>query len=204
MKIIGALIVAIVLALAAYLIYQSAAPRTGVNTGEPTTSEDVSRPYTSARYGLSFSYPDTYQLTEFDAPGSALREHHVITLIPKKDLPVPQGGEGPPAITIDIYQNNLDKHTTEGWIRGTSESNFKLSSEGRLASTSLDGQAALSYRWSGLYEGTTVAIAQPNWVYAFTVTYLAPGDDIVQDFVNVRNSVRLTPGVTPGSTTTTP
>ena len=154
--------------------------------------EETSVPtYTSEKYGISFTYPSTYQLSEREAPGSALREHHTITLMRTVDLPAPEGGEGPPAISIDIYQNNLDKQTTEGWIRGSSNSNFKLSPEGRLASTTIDGKPALSYRWSGLYEGTTIALAQPDWIYAFTVTYLEPGADIVQDFVTVRDSVRI-------------
>ena len=146
--------------------------------------------YSNATYGLSFSYPDTYNLTETDAPGSGMRIHHVITLIRKEDLPLPVDGEGPPAITIDIYQNNLDSQTTEGCIRNTSASNFKLS-EGTLASTTIDNLPALSYRWSGLYEGTTIVLARARWVYAFTVTYLEMGAPIVQDFVAIQDSVRL-------------
>lgn len=148
--------------------------------------------YTNPKYGLSFSYPENYQLTEHDAEGSAQREHHVIVLMRTEDLPLPEAGEGPPSITIEMFQNNLDSQTTEGWIRGSSASNFKLG-EGRLSEISLDGKPALSYRWSGLYEGTTVAIAQPRWIYAFSVTYLEPGADIVQDFVTVRDSVKITP-----------
>ncbi|OHA27461.1 MAG: hypothetical protein A3C06_03390 [Candidatus Taylorbacteria bacterium RIFCSPHIGHO2_02_FULL_46_13] len=141
-------------------------------------------------YGISFSYPDSYVLSEMDAPGSGERAHHVIVLIRREDSPLPVDGEGPPAITIDVYQNNLDNQTTEGWIRNTSQSNFKLS-EGRLASTTIGGLPALSYRWSGLYEGTTIALAQTNWVYVFSVTYLEMGAPIVQDFVAIRDSVKI-------------
>jgi hypothetical protein len=125
-----------------------------------------------------------------DAPGSEMRKHHVITLMRKEDLPLPERGEGPPAITIDIYQNNLDKQTTEGWIRNSRESNFKLG-EGRLASTTISGFPALSYRWSGLYEGSTIVLAEPNLIYAFTVTYLEMGAPIVQDFVALREGVQI-------------
>ncbi len=144
--------------------------------------------YTNATYGISFVYPKAYVLSEIDVPGE--RKHHVIVLTRKEDLPLPANGEGPPAITIDIFQNDIDKHTTESWIRNTSSSNFKLG-EGRLASTTISGMPALSYRWSGLYEGTTIALAQPNWVYAFSVTYFEMGATIVQDFVAVRDSVRV-------------
>jgi hypothetical protein len=147
--------------------------------------------YGSDRYGLSFEYPATYRLQESDSP-SGERLRHTITLTRAADLPLPEAGEGPPTITIDLYQNDRDAYTTERWIRDSSSSNFKLGAE-RLATTTISGSEALSYRWSGLYEGTTIAIARPAWVYAFTVTYMQPGDDIVQDFVRVRDSVRLAP-----------
>ncbi len=146
--------------------------------------------YSNATYGLSFLYPDRYVFSEMDIPGGAMREHHVITLMRKEDLPLPTDGEGPPTITINIYQNNLDNQTTEGWIRNTNESNFKLS-EGKFSSTTISTLDALSYRWSGLYEGTTIVHAQSNWVYTFTVTYLEMGAPIVQDFVAIRDSVRI-------------
>lgn len=148
--------------------------------------------YTSETYGLSFAYPSSYVLSEMDAEGSGMRLHHIITLMRKADLPLPVNGEGPPSITIEVYQNNLDEQTTEEWIKNTSASNFKLG-EGRLASTTISGLPALSYRWSGLYEGTTIALAQEHWVYALTVTYLEMGAPIIQDFVVIRDSVRISP-----------
>lgn len=147
--------------------------------------------YTSEKYGISFSYPDDYVLSEQTMPGGGEREHHSITIIHKNNLPVPTDGEGPPAITIDIYQNNLDKLSTESWIRNTPASNFKLSSEQRLSSLTIAGKPALSYRWSGLYEGTTIVLADDMWIYALSVTYLSPGDDIIQDFVSLRESIRM-------------
>lgn len=155
--------------------------------GETEQSQRLT--FTSDKYGISFSYPATYELSEINT-GSGQREQHSIVLQRSVDLPAPEGGEGPPSITIDIYQNDLDSQTTEDWIRNTSQSNFKLG-DMTLRPTTIDGKAALSYRWSGLYEGTTIAIAQPDWVYAFNVMYLEMGDDIVQDFVAVRESVRL-------------
>lgn len=146
--------------------------------------------YSNAAYGLSFSYPETYVLSEIDAPGSGMRVRHSITLLRKEDLPLPEGGEGPPAITIEAFQNDLDKQTTEGWIKNTSASSYKLS-EGTLAATTVNGLPALSYRWSGLYEGTTIALAMPNWIYVFTVTYLEMGAPIVQDFVAIRDNLRI-------------
>lgn len=149
------------------------------------------RTYSSAEYGISFSYPSRYLLAEHDSLGSALRKHHAITLLRREDLPLPENGEGPPAITIDIYQNNLDKQTTEQWIRNSSASNFKLGS-GLLTRTTVSGLPALSYNWSGLYEGTTVAVAEPNWIYAISGTYMDANSPIVRDFKALTESVRIT------------
>lgn len=187
--------VALAVALAAglYFVFTSYIDTTTQEgTAETPDTGSVAMPtYTSEKYGVSFSYPSSYTLSERDAEGSAMREHHTITLIATADLPLPVAGEGPPAITIDIYQNDLDALTTENWIRNSAESNFKLSPEGRLASTTIDAKPALSYRWSGLYEGTTIALAQPRWIYAFSVTYLEPGAPIVQDFVSFKETVRI-------------
>src|SRR3989344_9293164 len=146
--------------------------------------------YSNATYGISFTYPEGYVIGEVEAPGSEIHTHHSIVSMQKEHLPLPENGEGPPAITIDIYQNDIDHQGTEEWIRNTSESNFKLS-EGRLATTTISGFPALSYRWSGLYEGTTIAVARPRFVYVFTVTYGELGAPIVQDFVAIRDSIQL-------------
>ncbi len=146
--------------------------------------------YSSIKYGLSFSYPATYLLNEFDIDGDTSHAHHAIVLIMKKDLPLPVGGEGPTAITVDLYQNTANKYTTEQWIRTARESNFSLS-EGILASTTISNLPALSYRWDGLYHGTTIVSAKPDWIYAFTVTYFEMGDDIIQDFVKIRDSAEI-------------
>lgn len=180
---IGILVV-LAIAIGAYaFVYQSPSLDSGQNVS------GLER-YTNATYGLSFSYPAAYVLTERDAPGSELRKHHSIVLIHKENLPLPSAGEGPPSITIDIYQNNLDKQTTETWIRNSKESNFKLG-DGTIASTTLSGLPALSYRWSGLYEGTTIVTANDTWIYALSVTYLEMGAPIVQDFVSIRDSVLI-------------
>lgn len=155
-----------------------------------TTKKTDFLKYSNDKYGISFIYPKDYVLSEIDSPGSEMRKHHVITLIKEENLPPPVGGEGPVSINIDIYQNNLDNQTTEDWIRNTNDSNFKLS-EGRLSSTTISDLPALSYRWSGLYNGTTIALASPSWIYAFSVTYLEMGEDIIQDFVSIKDSVKI-------------
>jgi hypothetical protein len=181
-------IVSILVIVGIFKVYKYTAEVPPDQTGVQATS--TLQQYASAEYGITFSYPESYVLSEMDTPGSGMRKHHVITLMRKVDLPPPVNGEGPPAITIEMYQNDLDKQTTEQWIRNTSASNWKLG-EGNLTEITVAGLPALSYRWSGLYEGTSIVHAGPRWVYVFSVTYLEMGSDIIQDFVAIRDSVRI-------------
>lgn len=147
------------------------------------------RSYHSEEYGVAFEYPATYQLEERSGEGNAQRQQFTITLINEADLPIPQGGEGPPAITIELFQNNLDQLSTEEWIRNSSASNFKLSLDNVLTSTTVAGQPALSYTWDGLYRGDTIAIARLAYVYTFSVTYHDQTDSIRDDFQNLMRTV---------------
>lgn len=159
--------------------------------GPITTELDQKlKEYSSEVYGISFKYPDNYSMTEMDVPIETNTKRHVINLVRKEDLPVPVGGEGPTAITISFYQNDIKNETTEQWIRNSKDSNFNLS-DGKISSTILGDKPASSYRWSGLYEGTTVVTARKKWIYAFSVTYLEMGAEVVQDFVKVKESVKI-------------
>lgn len=159
------------------------------NNGTPTTTPSTLQTYSNDTYGISFSYPDEYELSEREA-GTAQRWHHVITLMRKEDLPPPEGGEGPPAITFDIYQNNLDKMSLNQWLTGTNASNFKLGN-GTFSSTTVNGREAVSYSWSGLYEGRTVAFLHKDAVVAVSGTALMPTDPIYADFDAVVRSIQL-------------
>jgi hypothetical protein len=164
----------------------------GAPVVEPTpapSADSTLKTYSSPEYGIEFRYPSAYQLEERDGEGSAQRRHHILTLIRTEDLPAPQGGEGPPSITIEMFQNDLDDQTTEGWIRNSSSSNFKLSLDNRLSTTTIAGQTALAYTWDGLYRGDTIAIARPTYVYAFSVTYREPEDPIRSDFEKLMRTV---------------
>ncbi len=133
--------------------------------------------YSSDAYGISFSYPSDYVLSEQDiaTAQAGAKTYHQITLINKKDLPVPANGEGPTAITIAFNAPDM-----------------KAPPSGRpIATTTVSGFTAVSSSWSGLYEGTTIVVARPAMTYTLSVTYMEMGADIVQDFVQVRDSVKI-------------
>ncbi len=152
--------------------------------------------YRSVTYGISFEYPNSYELQEREV-GNAERAHYSIVLIDKEALAnIPQNGEGPPTINVDIFQNNLDKTPIETWIRGTNYSNFKLSPDGVLASTTIAGKPAFSYVVDGLYRSDAIVFAHPgragkNNIIMLSVGSLTPKDRIRKDFENVVASITL-------------
>lgn len=148
------------------------------------------REYVNDVYGISFRYPDTYQLEEAER-GGWHRGLYVITLMRKADLPPPEGGEGPPAIEIAIYQNNLDQMSLHGWLVGTNFSNYKLSFDGLVSSTTVDGAEAIAYNWSGLYTATTTAFLHKDSLIAASVMFLERGDEIVRTYYALLDSLQL-------------
>lgn len=152
--------------------------------------------YSSDTYGISFSYPKTYFLTEKMQPGSGERYHYTISLFEDTEFnrklvagEVP-GTEGPVAITFDIYQNNLDKQSLLGWMNNSSASNFKLS-DGKHSLIEVSGAEAVRYAWDGLYQGDTVAFLSGDNIIATSVTYNSPEDAIKKDFEKVLLSIKL-------------
>lgn len=147
--------------------------------------------YQNSTYGISFKYPDTYALQAREV-GNGERYHYSIVLIDKVALAnLPQAGEGPPTITIDIFQNNLDNLFVEEWIRNTSDSNFKISLDGILTPTRVGGADAVTYFWDGLYRGQSVVLAHKGNILMLTVTYNASSDQIRADFSQMLSSVAL-------------
>ena len=145
--------------------------------------------YENTLYGIAFDYPTGYILEEGER-GDGHRAHYNIVLIRKEDSAPRENSEGPTAITFDLYQNDLDKQTLVGWLRGNNTSNYKLSN-GTYASTSVDGREAILYRWSGLYEGETTAFLHKERIVAVAVTFITPEDENIGTYRSVLSSLRL-------------
>ncbi len=180
----GSLVAAIALvwvSIGFVLRVQEGATGQGQVIEEPTTEW-----YFSDRFNLSFSYPVWYKLSDRDI-SSGSRVRHSIVMTPDL-VPEVQNGEGPTAITVDIFQNDLDEFTAERFATTTSDSNWKLG-DGRLIPATVDGKEGVSYTWSGLYEGKSVVIARPDYVYMFSVTWLTPEDEILGLFDDLLRSV---------------
>lgn len=166
-----------------------AVSRTKIPAPRVTPSVVGERTYVNERYGISFTYPQNYVITEAER-GDGHRGHYVITLVKQEDAAPRENSEGPVAIVFDIYQNNLDRQTLRGWLEGSSYSNYKLSNDTYMM-THVGGADAVAYRWSGLYEATTTAFIHNDNIVAASVTYITPEDTQIAVYHDILKSVRL-------------
>ena len=195
MSLMKRLFVVIVILLAAVVAYY-AVTTNWQRYSEPLTATSTPEAlvgYSSPRMGIAFEYPNTYSLVERDE-GTGEREWRTIVLVDKVAAAnVPEGGEGPPAITISDFPN-VEGLALETWIKGDARSNWKLADgDGALGSTTVDGKPALTYRHTGLYEATVVALAYNDKIYFFSVQWLTPEDKIRKDFEKLLETVIVTP-----------
>jgi len=182
--IIDTLIVLVVIA-GGWLLWQ--------NFGTTVPIETAGEPYVSEALGLSFTVPTGYFVYEVGNESGERSQYAIVLLedtaenrsLVAGELP---GREAPPTITINILQNNLDEYSTEGFVKDTNFSNFKLSN-GETTEVLVGGERALAYDATGLYENKNVVIARPAFVYMFTAFYSSPSDSILTDFEKVLSSV---------------
>jgi hypothetical protein len=185
MKILGYILVLVLIAAGGWYLFSTL----------PATEETEMIEYSSGKLGLAFTFSSDYMLQEHAEEGGEREQYSIVLAEDTEEnrrvfAGEEPGREGPPTITISIFQNNLDHYTTRGWIRDTSFSNFKLS-DGELREATVNGEPALAYGATGLYENDNVVIARDDFVYMFTVFYLLPDDKIRADFGELLDTVRF-------------
>lgn len=142
--------------------------------------------YVSDDYGFSFEVPEGYEVLEVE---DSEHNRHSIVMSRTEDNVVPENGEGPPAITIDIFES-VSEDTVESWIQGNNISNFGIMT-GSLEEIKVDGTSAVRYSWDGLYRGRSVAFMTDNNVILVSGTYLEESDPIYSDFDKVVSSIEV-------------
>ncbi len=136
--------------------------------------------YKNEKYGIKFEYPGGYVLEEGERDTAEGERHYSIVLVKEVDIEPRINGEGPTAITVDIYQN-VPKLALLDWLKTKKESNFSLSSA-TAASTTVSGIDAIKYTWSGLYEGESVAFPHKENVIVISVTSLTAQDENIETY----------------------
>lgn len=149
----------------------------------------ASMPHYSSEDGVSFMYPDTYELS-MHVEGNGERSWNFLVLLPKGYVP-PEAGEGPPSISMGVFPNP-EGLSVEQWVKGDGRSNWKLIVDDRASRPMIvGGKAALWYHYSGLYETDSVAVAYGEKIFLFSVGWLDPQDQIRLDFNNLVSGVQF-------------
>lgn len=158
-------------------------------TGGITAPDSGLTAYESAPFGLAFQYPKTYDV-ETHEEGNEERSWTTLVLMPVGYVP-PQGGEGPPTISISKF-DNPEGLSAQEWVHRDARSNWKLTVDDRAStSTKVAGLPAVWYHYSALYENDSVAVAHEGSIYLFSVGWLAPEDETRAQFNALLNSVRF-------------
>jgi len=144
--------------------------------------------FTAFEGDIAFQYPETYAVEEAteDFGGDPVR----LIILSDVSAEVPEFGEGPPTITIQIVRLPPNVQL-DSWVRTNDISNFVFSLDGRITRTIVGGADAMAYRYSGLYENDAVAVAGNGVVYLFSAGWIAEDDRIREDFRTVLESVRF-------------
>jgi hypothetical protein len=178
-------VIGLVIIIGAVVILMPSADE--IESDNPDLGQVQTKSYENEAYGLSFMYPSTYEINEREV-GDAHRGHYSIAVL--ENVAIPENGEGPTAITLDIFQNNLDRQTVSDWIKNSNNSNYKLSHD-ILATTTIAGKEGLSYTWDGLYRGESVVFEHKDSIIMLSVTSLTPEDKIRKDFETVLSTLKL-------------
>ncbi|MDB5238169.1 MAG: hypothetical protein JWM46_439 [Candidatus Kaiserbacteria bacterium] len=201
----AAALVAFVVGYISYTVHKTA-PATSYDTATSTVDQNVDTQtgmdaditaltYTSSTYGITFNYPSNYTLSQKDVKTDASNKvsaHHAITLVSNSAKAV-NNGEGPTAITIDIYPNPK-KLLVQDWIKNTDASNYKLAVDPKMQDAlvgNMGGTNAYAYTWSGLYNGNSFVFTHKNNIVMASVTYLTTKDVILNDFIQIMSTLRL-------------
>jgi len=184
-NIVIGIIVILILGVGGYAVYKNDERAPDVVIVNPGTTEKM-KEYKSDKFGFSFSYPETYILTEKEV-GDSNRKYTALVLIHKSDAEPRVNGEGPTAITYEIYTNVLDQNVKE-WLIFSNQSNYNLK-KAPYVETAIGGLSAIDYKWSGLYEGETTAFNFEDFIIAFSVTYFEESDQIVKDYAKIKETL---------------
>lgn len=172
-----------VVAVGAYVFSGAEVQAPTQTNGAPqlSTFEDESLP-------LSFSYSQEYALEKREIEVGGVMATY-LTLIPADYVP-PQGGEGPPAITVAVYPNPAGKPLAD-WLAGMTNAAPTPTGGWDFSEATIDGRDGLAYTSTGLYESDNIAVASSGNIYVFSAAWMTREDRTLKELDTLLRSVNL-------------
>lgn len=161
-----------------------------IGVGWVVLSKQGLQRYESLQYGLSFEYPKNYYLKERAGERPSLALVLVEDTQENRDLlngVSTEAREGPTSITVEVYENP-QQLSAEEWMRELT--NWGTGAQ-EVTPTTIASTEGLRYRWSGLYEGSSVLFTSGTSTYVLSVTWLTPEERIVRDFETILSSFAI-------------
>lgn len=178
---------------------QSSTPEPVAETASHVADEAAAgNVYHSDTYGITFTYPKNYILTEEDK-GEGANAYHFIVL--SEDTPsyramldgTSDATEGPTAIMIKVYPGAANTQTPEEWIKTTPSSNIAASADKKIIAGKVSGTDAYMYHWTGLYEADNVVLAHKGNIISIISTWSTADEPIRSVFAELFQSFTLLP-----------
>lgn len=147
--------------------------------------------YTDSSLGFQFTYRkglNGYVLLQPETqPGTAMLREELVLML-QNDYEILQHAtdarEGPPTITIRVFENTLNQWATTWTDAHPAESNVNLALA-EPEELAAGGANAVRYLVDGLYPTDTVVIASGGYIYILSGSYLEEDSVIRADFLNL-------------------
>lgn len=153
--------------------------------------------YSDAGVGIEFTYrtgPDGYVVQELTPAPSTSDLIRTVILMQTSDAnkEMPEGGEGPATITIQVVKNSKKQHPAVWADAHHIYSNINLK-RGEVKEYVLGGANAVRYDADGLYTSDNVVVAHGENMYVITGNYIDIDSDIRTDFISLLESITFIP-----------
>jgi hypothetical protein len=144
--------------------------------------------YSNVADGVTFSYPSTYALETHELDIEGMKGKY-LTLTPA-DIELPDAGEGPPGITIEIFENKK-RISLEKWLESNTHGTSALASHWKPDEQVVGGEKGITYTASGLYESDNIAVSHGEKIYVFSASWATRDDQTLKDLQSVLTSVQF-------------
>ena len=158
---------------------------------------NVVRTYTNTDLGVSFTYdvgPHGFTLTEATATVATINKGGVVLMetTEAQMLANREDSEGPPTITVQVYENK-DAESAAAWIETHPlQSNNELKI-GEPKDVVVGGVPAIEYLVDGLYRIDTIIVAHDSSIYVVTGSYLEENSLVRSQFLSLIQTLTFIP-----------